>query len=153
MGLLNSYLKLTKIILLTGKTILGNIGEPLAHIPIQGYHTAYRANKNWFILFNKLYNYYRDFEELTVMATMFQQIVYLAKIKMTQNEIFKKLVLKTFLRVFYNWQFLIKVIQPLAERIVFVNNNNYTFKTAIRIIESSTIKRRNKDRNWCGRYT
>lgn len=82
-----------------------------------------------------------NLQELTVLATINQKPVYNAALKPKQTTINQKINTKDFATGILQLTVFDKNNQPLAERIVFINNNNYTFTANVSVAESSTKKR------------
>lgn len=77
-----------------------------------------------------------------LLATMNQKPVYTATIQTNnQNRFYEKFSTKDISSGILQLTVFDINNQPLAERIVFINNNNYIFKTNLTVTESSTKKR------------
>lgn len=83
----------------------------------------------------------QNMEELTVIATINQRAVYTATLKPIQTSVTQKINTKNFETGILQLTVIDKNNQPLAERIVFINNNNYSFTTKLTVKENSTAKR------------
>ncbi|MBS1509795.1 MAG: hypothetical protein JST86_03090 [Bacteroidetes bacterium] len=79
--------------------------------------------------------------QLTVMATMNQRPVYSAKIAMKENAVTDKINTVDFPSGVLQLSVLNQNNQPVAERILFINNNNYVFGTTLKATEKSIEKR------------
>ena len=82
-----------------------------------------------------------NLQTLNVLATINQKPVYQAALKMNATATNQKLSTKDFPTGILQLTVFDKNNQPLAERIVFINNNNYSFATAVNIKEKGIAKR------------
>ncbi len=82
-----------------------------------------------------------NLQQLTVLATINQKPVYSAVLKPRQNIISQKVNTQNFETGILQLTVFDKNNQPLAERIVFINNNNYSFAAQLNIPKSSFAKR------------
>jgi len=79
------------------------------------------------------------FSMLTVVASMYQKTVFISKIDMTgQTMLAKKFLVNTLPTGILQLTIFDQSNKPVAERIVFINNNNYPFKASINIKEKNT---------------
>lgn len=102
---------------------------------------AEQLNGDLYYLINKPSNT-DNVQTLRVLATMNQKPVYSASIQTNNLKSFhEKFSTKTFPTGVLQLTVFDKNNQPLAERVVFINNNNYSFKTNLNVTESSTKKR------------
>jgi len=103
-------------------------------------HTE-QLNGELYYLINKPQNT-PTLQTLNVLATINQRPVYKAIIQTNgQPQVHQKFDTKTFPSGILQLTVFDKDNQPLAERVVFINNKIYSFKTSFNIIESSTKKR------------
>ncbi|MEI8060542.1 MAG: hypothetical protein WCG67_10330, partial [Ferruginibacter sp.] len=84
-----------------------------------------------------------NLQQLTIVATMFQKVVYQAFIKTEQTAVNQKINIKDFPDGILQLTVYDKNNQPLSERIVFINHNTYSFKAQINIDEKGLAKRSN----------
>ncbi|MEI7734375.1 MAG: hypothetical protein WCI49_02865 [Ferruginibacter sp.] len=84
-----------------------------------------------------------NFQQLTVVATMFQKLVYQAKIKTGEAAVNQKINTQTFPDGVLQLTVYDKNNQPLAERVVFINHDDYSFKAQLNIDQKGLDKRGN----------
>ncbi len=84
-----------------------------------------------------------NLQQLTVVATMFQKIVYQAKIKTGQAAVNQKINTKTFPDGVLQLTVYDKDNQPLAERVLFINHDAYSFEAQVNIDKKELGKRGN----------
>lgn len=82
-----------------------------------------------------------NLEELTVVASLNQKTVYNATLKPRQMPVSQKIFTRDFESGILQLTVFNKNRQPLAERIVFINNNNYQVAATINLQETGTAKR------------
>lgn len=102
---------------------------------------AEQLNGELYYLINKPQNN-DNLQTLTVLATINQRPVYKASIQTNnQPQVNQKFNTKTFPSGILQLTVFDKNNQPLAERVVFINNKNYRFNANLSVTESSTKKR------------
>ena len=102
---------------------------------------AEQLNGQLYYLINKPQNT-DNLQTLTVLATINQRPVYKATIQTNmQPQVNQKFDTKTFPSGILQLTVFDKNNQPLAERVVFINNKNYSFTTKLNVTQSSTKKR------------
>jgi len=82
-----------------------------------------------------------NLQQLTLVATMNQLVLYKAQIKMSSTAANGKINTAAFSTGILQVTILDKNNQPLTERIVFINNNDYSFKATLNTVEKSITKR------------
>ncbi|MCB0708227.1 MAG: hypothetical protein KDC15_02375, partial [Chitinophagaceae bacterium] len=102
---------------------------------------AEQLNGQLYYLINKPQNT-DNLQTLTVLATINQRPVYKATIQTNmQPQVNQKFDTKTFPSGILQLTVFDKNNQPLAERVLFINNKNYSFTTNLNVTQSSTQKR------------
>ena len=142
MGLLKFTPEANETYLAEWKDITGEDKRtPLPVVQSEGVvlHTQ-KVKKDLYYLINTSTNT-GNLQELTIVATMFQKIVYQAGIKMLHLTANQKIDTRNFPTGILQLTVFDKNNQPVAERIAFVNNNNYSFTANLNVTEANTGKR------------
>ena len=82
-----------------------------------------------------------NLQQLKVVASMHQAVLYTAAIKMDGNAVTQKINTKDFSDGILQLTVYDKNNMPVSERIVFVNNDKYSFQANVNITEKSLAKR------------